>query len=89
MKTNSEKFNGIYGNYKSAAAEFRGKVCNAESCFANMNAKRSMEKHSPVLLVKVHRCPSTFSVYQTNSFSNYSLNLLRTQAEKLHFKMIL
>lgn len=41
---NSETFNVIYENYKSAAVEFRGKVCNAESCFANTNARRSTEK---------------------------------------------
>lgn len=58
--TNSETFNAIYENYKSAAAEFRGKVCNAEPCFTNMNAERSMEKHSPMVLVKVHSYQSIF-----------------------------
>lgn len=28
---NSETFSEIYENYQSAAAEFRGKVCNTES----------------------------------------------------------
>lgn len=41
--TNSETFNEIYENYQSAAAEFRGKVCNTEYRFANRNARRSVE----------------------------------------------
>lgn len=39
IPTNSKTFNATYENYKSAAMEFRGKVCNNESCFANTNAK--------------------------------------------------
>ncbi|NWI62062.1 PDILT protein, partial [Todus mexicanus] len=42
---NSEKFNVIYENYKSAAAEFRGKVCNAESAL-QMRVPKDQQKNS-------------------------------------------
>lgn len=45
IPTNSKTFSTTYENYKSAAAEFRGKVCNIESYNTNTNAKRSVEKH--------------------------------------------
>uniref|UniRef100_A0A8D0FYB8 protein disulfide-isomerase n=1 Tax=Strix occidentalis caurina TaxID=311401 RepID=A0A8D0FYB8_STROC len=39
--TNSETFNAIYENYKSAAVEFRGKVCNIMFVLVDTNETRN------------------------------------------------
>lgn len=74
IPTNSETFNTTYENYKSAAAEFRGKVCNTESYYTNTNAKRSVEK--PHRHLQKYTA-TTLSLGLLNSLKNISATIFQ------------
>uniref|UniRef100_A0A663EPP8 Thioredoxin domain-containing protein n=1 Tax=Aquila chrysaetos chrysaetos TaxID=223781 RepID=A0A663EPP8_AQUCH len=74
---NSETFNVIYENYKSAAAEFRGKVCALQIRMPEDRQK----KHSPMLLVKVD-VPAT-RILNLTSDAKYKMPADKVTVENL------